>query len=233
MWLAGRAVAVALIIALWAPNPVAANANDPLGDAIWPTAYTGTYRFGPGLTRAWMRTEVTAAVATMSHTTARNPDFHLTTSSSANGVVDMKNNHSTPCPDGDPGHVHVEWLACADPLPDRTWFIWLTNIGVSDSPDRCWWDGVTSANRTCSYLPSEIDTFDVQSVVLNEMGHVNELKLHVNPDYGDAVVQLNPVHYNHAYWKNRAIRWADLGALRTRFGSDPCTVPPCPLGSSE
>jgi hypothetical protein len=50
-----------------------------------------------------------------------------------------------------------------------------------------------SANRTCSgSTPSEVDTYDVQSVVLNEMGHVNTLGHHVNPDYGDAVVQLDP-----------------------------------------
>ncbi|MBI2776341.1 MAG: hypothetical protein HYX57_03600 [Chloroflexi bacterium] len=219
----------AVLSGMLAPG-VAANANDPLNAGVWGANFRGTYQWGPNLTVGWMRSQASAAIATIGHTLYRNPDFELTTSSSANGIVDMKDNHSTPCPDADPGHTHIEWLACADPNPDRTWFVWLTNIGVSDSPDRCWWDGSTSANRTCSgFTPSEVDTYDVQSVVLNEMGHVNTLGHHVNPDYGDAVVQLDPVHYNHTFWKNRTLRSADLGALLARYGND-CQTPPCPSG---
>lgn len=220
-------IAIAAVLSGMLAPGVRANANDPLNlPAIWPFGFSGTYRWGPGFTSSWMRTQESAAISTIGHTAYRNPDFHLTTSSSANGVVDMKNAHTTSCPDGH-AHDHFGWLACADPATDRTWFVWLTNLGTSDDPDWCWWDGATSANRTCSPTPSQVNTYDVQTVVLNEMGHVNELGHHANPEYLDAVVQLNSVAYAGTYWKNRALRSADLGALKTRYGVDPCP-PPCP-----
>ncbi len=96
---------------------------------------------------------------------------------------------------------------------------------------------MNAANRTCSaYPPSQVDTYDVRTVVLNEMGHVNTLGHHVNSttdpaDRGKAVVQLIPVHYNDAYWKLWSLWTWDIGALITRFGMDTCTTPPCPLGA--
>lgn len=64
---------------------------------------------------------------------------------------------------------------------------------------------------------------------LNEMGHVNRLQHHINPAYADAVVQVTMYPYGQTYGTNRALRWADRGALDARYGVDPCTTPPCPL----
>ncbi|MBA3876368.1 MAG: hypothetical protein C0498_05440 [Anaerolinea sp.] len=81
-------------------------------------------------------------------------------------------------------------------------------------------------------------------MTLNELGHVNTLAHHLpekahdtNPDYDDAVVQLapDPVGAGHPFAFNRSLRWADIGALRVRYGADPvpCTIPPCPLGAER
>jgi hypothetical protein len=78
-----------------------------------------------------------------------------------------------------------------------------------------------------------VDTYDVQTVVLNEMGHVNTLGHHDNPSYADAAVQADPRAYSQTYWKRRSLACADNAALLARFGPrstepPPCWPPPCP-----
>lgn len=56
-----------------------------------------------------------------------------------------------------------------------------------------------------------------------------------NPDFDDAIVQAvpDPVGSSHPFGYNRSLRWADIGALKARYGSDPCSLPPCPLGADR
>jgi len=54
----------------------------------------------------------------------------------------------------------------------------------------------------------------VQTVTLNEMGHVSFLGHHVNPDYSDAVVQAQPVAYPNTNWSMRTLRQMDNARLR-------------------
>lgn len=85
--------------------------------------------------------------------------------------------------------------------------------------DVCWTDGT---NSTCGGT-----RYDVETVALNEMGHVNRLGHHVNPDYADAVVQAVPYPFGSAtgFGTNRALRWADHQALHALYGTE---TRPCP-----
>jgi len=123
-----------------------------------------------------------------------------------------------------PGLYPNKWVACAKTTPSApftTWSVWLAS-------NRCWTNG--AGDRTCA---SDTGAFDVETVTLNEMGHVNVLGHHVNPAYADAVVQELPTSYPNANWQMRAFRWADAGRLSLLYGSDPCTTPPCPLGAGS
>lgn len=57
----------------------------------------------------------------------------------------------------------------------------------------------------------------------------------MNPRYADAVVQAySPPYADPDFGVNRALRWADLGALKARYGSDPPPpCPPCPTGGGS
>lgn len=170
-----------------------------------------------------MKNSISYANAVIGHSSARNPDFHLTTSTSANGVV-SKVASGTDCLD-----ITRAWVGCAKYSPATlTWIVWLQG-------NVCWTDGT---NNTCTNR----SRYDVQTVMLNELGHVSTLAHHLpetghdtNPDYDDAVVQAvpDPVGSGHPFGMNRSLRWADVGALRARYGSDPCTYPPCPQGADR
>ncbi|MBY0397892.1 MAG: hypothetical protein K2X91_15675 [Thermoleophilia bacterium] len=221
----GAGLALLLVVGSAAPTPAAAAAPDPpleqLGGWTWPPGFTGTWRFGSFPTTSWMRTAVTSAVNAASHTRYRNPDFESTTSASANVTVEYKDsslseNYCTP--------GIYNWVGCAKTgisAPFMTWQVWLAS-------NRCWTNG--AGGRTCA---SDTGAFDLQTVTLNEMGHVNVLAHHVNPAYADAVVQADPVPYPNTNWQMRTFRWADGGGLSLLYGSDPCTTPPCPLGAGS
>ena len=206
--------AVALVFAT-GPRAVLGAANDPyLGTWKWPTAFGGTYHYHSSFGRTWMQSAVNRANSTIGHSDAQNPDFHLTSASSTNGSVELRSSATNPC-FGDYG-----WVGCARYSPTNlTWELWLAT-------EECWTDGTY---QTCSDSPP----YDVQTVALNEMGHVNPLAHHdpgvphyqAGSNYDDAVVQAIPDQVGHTYGTNRALRWADLGALRARYGRDPC---PCP-----
>lgn len=141
----------------------------------------------------------------------RNPDFNLTTSSSAHVDIGMSDANSDKCA----GKLY--WVGCAEYRASKTdWYVDL-------STRRCWMNG--GAYRTCS----NVSTFDVWTIVLMEMLHVSALDHHANPDYSDAVSQEDPVAYPGTYWQNRSLRWADSSGLQYLYGNDPCTTPPCPL----
>lgn len=216
-WL-GAGLALLLVVGSAAPAPAAAAAYDPLLDLgwTWPAGTTGTWRFGSFPTTSWMRTAVTNAVNTASHTAYANPDFEYTTSSSANVTVEYKDG-GTSCA-GKTG-----WVGCAKTgisAPFTTWWVWLAS-------NRCWTNG--SGGRTCG---SDTGAFDAETITLNEMGHVNFLAHHVNPAYADSVVQAQPVSYPNTNWQMRTLRWADTGRLNLIYGQD-CPVPPCPQGAGR
>lgn len=213
----GAVLATVMLTRLLEPGPALSAANDPyLGTWKWPTAFGGTYHYHAPFTRSWMQSAVNRANATIGHSDYQNPDFHLTTSSSTNGSVELLSNTNS-CAGS------FGWTACATYSPSaQTWNLWFAT-------QRCWSDGT---NQTCS---DEVP-YDVETVALNEMGHVNTLAHHVpavqhyeaGSNYDDAVVQKYADPVGHPFGTNRALRWADLGALRARYGSDPC---PCPQGA--
>jgi len=165
---AGVLVAVALVFASFDSTSTArAAANDPIYSNVWGINFVGTYYFHDAdFTLSWMRSAVNRANATIGHQTARNPDFHPTASTTANGNVHYMSSVSNLC-DG-----FKYWKACADAATDRTFRLYFAS-------NYCWTDGTTS---TCGGTQ-----YDVETVALNEMGHVNRLKHHLNPAYGDAV----------------------------------------------
>ena len=206
-----------LLLATW-PSATLGAAPDPSKGNTWGTSFVGSYRFAANVTLAWMRSAVSRAVVTISHTASANPDFHLTTGSSANGTIQYLSSLTTYC------DQYLNWKGCGDAYSDKTFRVWLAS-------NYCWTDGTSS---TC---PSGTK-YDVETVALNEMGHVNRLLHHLpatphdtNAAYGDAVVQAVPDPFGHPFGTNRSLRWADQDALRALYGRDPCTAPPCPLGT--
>jgi hypothetical protein len=155
----------------------------------------------------WMRNEASAAVDVVSNSVIRNPDFNLTTSSSANVNIGMRNSSTGYC-----GGKYLGWVACAEVR--GSWTVWYVDL----ASNRCWMNG--GVYRTCSTT----STFDVWTIILAEMLHANTLDHHVNPDRSDAVSQLNPIAYPNSGWQDRALRWADSDALFARFGSSSCTT---------
>lgn len=198
------AVSLALTLALTSPpsnSGVLAAANDPTYSNVWGTNYYGVYYFhSADFTLGWMKSAVNTANATIGHRTSRNPDFHETPSTFANGAVHYMSSVTNLC-DG-----AQYWKACADAYSNQTFRLWFAS-------NYCWTDGT---NSTCGGTQ-----YDVETVALNEMGHVNRLQHHVNPAYADAVVQAAPYPFSNAtYGKNRALRWADIGALNALYGVD-------------
>jgi hypothetical protein len=218
-WL-GAGIALWLAVGTLSPGPATAADYDPvLLGWTWPAGYTGSWRFGSFPTTAWMRTAVTNAVTTISHSPYRNPDFEYTTGTSANVTVEYVDPSLNACP----GLYPYTWIGCAKTSatsPFTTWRVWLAS-------NRCWTNG--SGGRTCA---SDTGAFDVETLTLNEMGHVNILAHHVNPAYSDAVVQAVPTSYPNTDWQMRSLRWADTGRLNLLYGRDPCTTPPCPLSGA-
>jgi len=143
----------------------------------------------------------------------------VTPSSSANGVVSRGSN-ATSCNGG-----QTLWGACAQYSPSRlTW-------SVQFATEWCWTDGTSTS---CTNKP----TYDIESVALNEMGHVATLAHHsptTSHDvqgaktYGESVVQYVPDPFSHVFGVRRSLGLADTGALHARYGTDPsgCYPPPC------
>lgn len=216
---ASRVIVTAVMALLWLTHPGAVDgaARDPyLGSWKWPNAYVGTYHYHPGMTLLWMKQAATRANATIGHSAYQNPDFHVTSSESTTGYIDQVSN-------GNSCFGKVGWVGCAYYDSSPTWYVWLAS-------QVCWTDGTNSE-------PCSGTKFDVETVTLNEMGHVSTLGHHLpetshdvqgNATYDDAVVQAVPDPWGHPFGSNRALRWADTSALSARYGRDPCTVPPCP-----
>lgn len=193
--------------------------NDPYqGSWQWPTDYVGTYRWDSTFGTGWMRSAVSRAIATIGHQDSRNPDFDLTSALNANGTV-LRGSNTVSC-NGNTG-----WAACALYTPSNlTWRITFAN-------EWCFTDGTSTS---CTNKP----TYDLESVALNEMGHVNTLAHHLPPTshdeqgpttYGESVVQKVPDPYSHVFGIRRSLGAADTGALHARYGTDPsgCYPPPC------
>jgi hypothetical protein len=188
--------------------------------------YVGTYRYDSSFGLTWMRNEANAAMPKIGHSPYRNPDFHVTTSTSANGTLKMANSNVTSCLGS------FNWLGCA--LYDPATLKWSVTLGNHDSWVRgdnvCWVNG--GAYATCT----DDHQYDVWTLVLNEMGHINTLGHHFNTNnfddsqYGDAVVQAMPRYKGETLWQMRDLRWADSTALMLRYGVDPdpcaCLVVP-------
>lgn len=200
-----------MALVLGSPVNVFANAADPTKSGVWPLDFVGTYWFHD-MSTGWMRTAVNAASTSIGHIDARNPDFHVSTSSSATGDVHFWPASQNSC-DGS-----TTWTGCADAYTNRTFRLWL-------SSERCWTDGT---NSTCTNRPR----YDVQTVALNEFGHVNRLGHHLPEathdvdaaSYADAVVQAYPDPVGHPFGTRRAFQWADHDALHRLY---PCAVQ-CP-----
>lgn len=210
MRILGLAVIASLLLLSSAPARARANLSDPRYSNVWGLDFGGTYYFhGNEFPAAWMKSAINRANATIGHGDARNPDFHVTTSTSANGVVHYMSSATNDC------DLVYNWRGCADAYPDRTFRLWLAS-------NACWTDGT---NSTCGGT-----RYDVETVALNEMGHVNRLGHHVNPDYADAVVQADVYPYGSStgFGTNRALRWADHQALHALYGTESC---PCPQGA--
>lgn len=210
------------VLAVSVPATASAHNDGYLGSWQWPTDYVGTYRFDAGFSSSWMQSAFSRAVTTIGHQDSRNPDFEVTTASSANGVVSLRSNEST-C--GLNGPIH--WGACAQYSPSNlTWTVWLAT-------QWCWTDGTSTS---CTDTPR----YDVESVALNELGHVATLAHHLPTTshdvqgaatYGESVVQAVPDPFSHVFGVRRSLGLADTGALHARYGTDPsgCYPPPCPF----
>ncbi|MBI3748864.1 MAG: hypothetical protein HY262_08475 [Chloroflexi bacterium] len=215
------ALLAGVILAASVPATASAHNDGYLGSWQWPTDYLGTYRFDSSFSIGWMRSAVSRAVTTIGHQDSRNADFELTTASSANGVVSLRSN-GTNC--GGPGNTG--WGACAQYSPaNLTWTVWYAT-------QWCWTDGTSTS---CTDTPR----YDVETVGLNELGHIATLAHHLPTTshdaqgpttYGESVVQSVPDQASHVpFGVRRSLGLADTGALHARYGTDPsgCYPPPC------
>lgn len=201
-----------------------ADGPDPyLGTWKWPSNYTSTYKFDSTIPELWFRQQVTSGFSGMNYTSAANPMF-VHNSTSTKGLVRRISN-GTSCVGS------FGWAGCAlyNPNSNPSLVTWKVYFATQ----WCWFDG--GSNQTCG-----TSRLDVRTVTLNEVGHVNTLGHHSpqvpatqQDDYNDAVVQAHPVSYPNTHWKRHAVLWADLAALKNRYGSDPCTVPPCPESADQ
>ena len=80
-----------------------------------------------------MKAAVNRANNPIGHRISRNPDFHATTSTSANRAVHYMSSVTNLCDGGQ------YWKTCADAYPDQTFRLWLAS-------NHCWTDGT---NNTC------------------------------------------------------------------------------------
>lgn len=98
-----------------APSGVSANARDPnlpqLNGWHWSAGFVGSYRFASTMPLQWMRNEASAGVNVVSNSSYRNPDFNLTSSSSANVDIGMSDANTDRC--GGPSGT-LYWVGCAE-----------------------------------------------------------------------------------------------------------------------
>jgi hypothetical protein len=217
----GAAAALSVMLLALLPGIGFANAPDPYqGTWQWPRDFIGTYKYASSFGGYdWMKQAVDRANTTIGHWgRVENPDFHRDPSDpSPNGVVSLLPRASSCF-----GNIST-WDGCAHYSSNTlTWTLWFAT-------EDCWTDGNT---RSCSDSPP----YDVETVALNELGHVNTLAHHppmTSHDaqgpgtYLDAVVQAVPDPAGHAYGVRRSLAWADSQALGDRYELDPCYPPPC------
>lgn len=125
MRIVGLTVIAALLLLSSAASPARANLADPRCSNVWGLDFGGTYYFhGSEFPAAWMKSAIDRANATIGHGDARNPDFHVTTSTSANGVVHFMSSATNQC-DGE-----LDWKGCADAYANRTFRLWLASTSA-------------------------------------------------------------------------------------------------------
>ena len=186
-------------------QPVAAHGPDPtVGGKLWSPNQVVTFQWRAGqVPPDWMATPIVAAAADASLTrSARAATFTRTTS--APSLISY----------GEPTGCSSAGIACFDrAAAPKSFSMWFRAQGARfDWGTLRWCQGLTTIANGC---------FDVETIALDEFGHVEDLGHHVNladgSDFLDAVVQTVSRARPDLGWQVHAFGPCDTGRLQLLY----------------
>ncbi|MEO7663608.1 MAG: hypothetical protein ABIV26_00660, partial [Candidatus Limnocylindrales bacterium] len=203
-----RTLAVSIVVAgaaLVTSGVVRAHGPDPtVGTTLWAPDQVVVYAWKAGQAPpAWMATPIDAAAADASRSRASRAATFARGTSAASVIAY-----------GEPTGCSAAGIACFDrsgaPTSFRMWF--RAHGFVFDWGTLRWCQGLTTFANGC---------FDVETVALDEFGHVEVLGHHVNDadqgDYADAVVQAVSHARPATGWDSHALAPCDTARLQLEY----------------
>ena len=195
-----------LISVVFGAAPALAHGPDPtVGGAAWAPEQTVTYQWRSGqVPPDWMALPINAAAGDASYTRASRAATFVKTASTSASLIAY----------GEPTGCSSAGIACFDrsgaPSSFRMWF--RAHGYVFDWGTLRWCQGQSSYTNGC---------FDVETIALDEFGHVDGLGHHLNyadnSDYLDAVVQTLSHARPQVGWQVHAFAPCDTGRLQVIY----------------
>lgn len=203
--LSGAAILATLVF--W---PVAAATPDPVMSPAWPIDSVLKYRWASGaVPPTAMRTAISGGIADATTTSRSRAPKYAYDTGAANAVA-----YGTSVPCG------VNGLACMRRDVPSGFGIWFRENG-----HRYDWGTL----RWCEMSGSPDGCFEAETVMLDELGHVDGLDHHVNladdSDYTDAVVQTVSRAKPRAGWNASAFGRCDVATLQRTYDVSSWTTP--------
>jgi hypothetical protein len=200
--IAGGTLGILGWIALGAAAATAHGPDPTVGGTAWGDNQTVTYQWRSGqVPPDWMALPINAAAGDASYTRASRAASFVKTASTSASLIAY----------GEPTGCSSAGIACFDrsgaPSSFRMWF--RAHGYVFDWGTLRWCQGQSSFTNGC---------FDVETIALDEFGHVDGLGHHVNfgdgSDYLDAVVQALSHAMPQVGWNVHAFGPCDTGRLQ-------------------
>jgi hypothetical protein len=199
---AGGTLAIVLSIGV-VPAVATAHGPDPvLGGTAWAQDQTVTYQWRSGqVPPDWMALPINAAAGDATSTRASRAASFVKTASTSASLIAY----------GEPTGCSAAGIACFDRSGAPTSFrMWFRAHGYAfDWGTLRWCQGQSTFTNGC---------FDVETIALDEFGHVDDLGHHVNlsdgSDYLDAVVQTLSHAMPQVGWSVHAFGRCDTGRLQ-------------------
>ena len=195
-------IVASILVALAGLGTVHAATPDPVMGPAWPLDTTLGYRWASGtLPPSAMRTAITAGAADATASRRSRAPGYAYASTASNAVSYGTNN---PC--------GVNGLACMRRDVATGFGIWFRENGHRYDWGTLQWCELTGSPNGC---------FEVETVMLDELGHVDGLDHHVNAagdsDYADAVVQTVSHARPQVGWNASAFARCDVATLQQLY----------------
>ena len=203
--MAGGLAAIAASLALSAGAATAHGPDPTVGGSAWGQDQTVTYQWRAGqVPPDWMAPPINAAAGDATATRASRAASFVKTAGTSASLIAY----------GEPTGCSSAGIACFDrsgaPSSFRMWF--RAHGYVFDWGTLRWCQGQSSFTNGC---------FDVETIALDEFGHVDGLGHHVNlsdgSDYLDAVVQALSHAMPQVGWSTHAFGPCDTGRLQMTY----------------